>query len=67
MAGHSQDSHPESLISRIFNLGNEPSVSNDSMDAIETENSNITEGFGEISNQMDENGELFLIGKWILL
>jgi len=67
MPGHSRDPHPESLISRIYNESNEPSVSNDSLDAIETENSNITEGFGEISNQMDENGELFLIGKWILL
>ena len=67
MAGHSQDSHPESLISRIFNLGNEPSVSNDSMDAIETENSNITKVVGGISNQtkkIQENADNFWIGKW---
>ena len=69
MPGHSRDPHPESLISRIYNESNEPSVSNDSLDAIETENSNITKVVGGISNQtnkIQENADNFLIGKWII-
>ena len=59
MAGHSQDPHL-SLISRIYN---------DSLDATGIENRNIAEVVDGISNQLNEfqeNGDNFLIGKWII-
>ena len=71
MAGHSQDPHP-SLISRIYNESNESNesnVSNDCLDDIRNGNSNIAEVVDGISNQMNEiqeNGDNFLIGKWII-
>ena len=68
MAGHSQDPHP-SLISRIYNESNESNVSNDCLDAIGIENRNIAEVVDGISNQtneIQENGDNFLIGKRII-